>query len=76
MKQAILPLPEIEVIAATRFMLGVGVALVFGHLLPARHRSSIGWLLLAVGALSTPPLIYDMYSNRVHDPIHENQSPE
>jgi hypothetical protein len=67
MKKVVLPLPELETIAVTRFMLGVGATLLLVHLLPVRHRTWVGWMLLAVGALSTPPLMYDVYVHRIHD---------
>lgn len=66
MKQATLPTEEIEVIAATRFLFGIGIALLLGHYLTRSQRRWAGWTLLSVGALSTPPLIYDVYHNRTN----------
>ena len=64
MKQVILPFEEIEAIAATRFIFGLGVALLIGQCLANQTRRRLGWTLLAIGALSTPPLIYDVYQRR------------
>ena len=58
---------ELEAISATRFVFGIGVALLLSHLLTRRQRRWIGWTLAIFGALSTPPLIYDVYANRAHD---------
>jgi hypothetical protein len=65
MKQVILPFEEIEAIAATRFIFGLGTALLLGQCLADGPRRWIGWTLVAIGALSTPPLIYDVYQRRV-----------
>jgi hypothetical protein len=64
MKQVILPLEELEAIAATRFIFGIGAALLLGQRLADRPRRWIGWTLVALGAISTPPLIYDVYQRR------------
>lgn len=66
MKQVILPIQELGAIAATRFMFGIGTALLFGHLIPSRYRRRIGWALTAIGALSTPPLVCDIVVRRNH----------
>jgi hypothetical protein len=60
MRQATLPVPEIGIIAATRGMLGAGVALLLADRLPESNRKKIGWPLLAIGALSTIPLAIDL----------------
>jgi hypothetical protein len=31
------------------------------------RRPLLGWMLAAIGAISTPPLIYDVYAHRAHD---------
>jgi hypothetical protein len=66
MKHVTLPLQELEAIAATRFIFGIGAALLVGHCLTDRHRRWIGWALVAIGAFSTPPLIFDVYQHRTH----------
>lgn len=67
MKHVTLPLKELEVIAATRLLLGIGAAFLLGHLLSDRQRRRAGWALVAIGAISTPPLIFDVYMNRTED---------
>lgn len=67
MKIATLPMKELEVIAATRFVFGLGVALLLCPFLTQSQRRWIGWTLAAAGLLSTPPLLYDVYARRVHD---------
>lgn len=55
---------ELEVIAATRFAFGVGVGILLSRRIPRSQRHRIGWTLAILGALSTPPLIYDLYTHR------------
>ena len=56
MREAELTLPEIGLIAVTRGMLGAGIALLLGDLLPENQRKTIGWTLAAIGAITTIPL--------------------
>jgi len=58
---------EFEAIVATRFLFGLGVALLLGSRLTDRQRRWIGWTSVIVGALSTPPFMFDVYANRAHD---------
>lgn len=60
MKQVNLPIPELGLIAATRGMLGAGVALLLGDRLSEHKRRAVGWTLFLVGAFSTLPLILDI----------------
>ncbi|HTQ79356.1 MAG TPA: hypothetical protein VMM92_05130 [Thermoanaerobaculia bacterium] len=50
-------LPELGLIAGTRAALGAGVALLLGEKLDRKPRKAVGWTLLAVGALTTFPLV-------------------
>jgi hypothetical protein len=50
-------MPEIGLIAATRGMLGAGIALVLADKLSEGKRKAIGWPLLAIGVISTVPLV-------------------
>lgn len=56
MKKTRLTLPQVAVIAATRVMLGGGVALLFADRLSRRKRKLAGWALFLAGAASTVPL--------------------
>ena len=60
MRQATLSIPEVGIIAATRGMLGAGVALLLAGKISEEKRPKIGWPLLAIGALSTVPLVIDI----------------
>ncbi len=49
-------LPEIGFIAATRAMVGAGLALVLSDRLTREQRKSVGWTLLSIGAVTTIPI--------------------
>jgi len=57
MKKHALTVPEIGLVAVTRFALGVGVGLLFSGRLAPDARRAVGWGLVAVGVLSSPPLV-------------------
>jgi hypothetical protein len=50
-------IPEIMLIAGTRVALGVGVGLLISDRLSKDERNAVGWALLAVGVLTTIPLV-------------------
>lgn len=50
-------IPEIVLIVGTRVALGVGVGLLIAGKLSSDARKGAGWALLAVGALTTVPLV-------------------
>lgn len=64
MKKVELPLIELVGIAATRGMLGAGIALLFGEHLDRHERRSLGMLLAAVGLITTFPFAYDLLVRR------------
>lgn len=49
MKTANIPVLEVELIAVTRAILGIGIGLLVHDYLCAEGRASIGWTCLAVG---------------------------
>ena len=59
-----LPLPELGLIAATRGMLGAGIGLLAAGQMSERRRKMTGGTLLAIGVLSTIPLVLDVLSKR------------
>lgn len=61
-------LPELGMIAGTRAALGAGIALLLGERLDRKPRRAVGWTLVAVGALSTFPLLAGV--------LHRPPSPE
>ena len=57
MKQVTLSIPEVGLIAGTRAMLGAGVGLLVSEKLKPDQRRAAGWALLAVGVITTIPLL-------------------
>jgi hypothetical protein len=64
MKKAALTIPEIMLIAGTRVMAGVGAGLLLADRLREDERKKIGWTLFLVGAISTIPIVLDVFSKR------------
>jgi len=60
MKTTTLPIPELGLIAATRGMLGAGTAFLLSDRLAKPKRRKLGWILFALGAASTLPLLLDV----------------
>jgi hypothetical protein len=52
-----LTVPEIMLIAGTRVALGVGLGLLISDRLNEDQRKAAGWALLAVGVLTTIPIV-------------------
>ena len=57
MKEVSLSIPRIAVIAGTRVAAGAGLGLLIADILQPKPRRALGWTLLAIGILSTPPLV-------------------
>jgi len=57
MTERTLTIPEIILIAGTRVALGVGVGLLIADRLPRDARKAAGLALLAVGVLTTVPIV-------------------
>jgi hypothetical protein len=60
MKEKTLTIPELAMIAGTRVALGTGIGLLLAGKLNDSKREGAGWALLAVGALTTIPLILNI----------------
>ena len=60
MKERTLTMPEIMLIAGTRIALGTGIGLLLADKLNEDHRRRAGWALLAVGVLTTIPLVINV----------------
>ena len=72
MRQKIVTVPDIILIAGTRVALGVGIGLLVSKRLRAKARERAGWALLAIGALTTIPLVLRLRtSSRAGDMEHE-----
>jgi hypothetical protein len=62
MKEKMLTIPEIMLIAGTRVALGAGIGLLAADKLNKDYRRGAGWALLAVGALTTLPLMINVFA--------------
>jgi hypothetical protein len=62
MRERGVTIPEIMLIGNTRVALGVGLGLLIGDKLSHDTRKGAGWALLAVGVLTTVPLVMDVVS--------------
>ena len=60
MKERILTIPELILIAGTRVALGVGIGLLLADKLTDNERRAAGWALVGVGALTTVPLMMNV----------------
>ena len=56
-KKVTLAVPELGLIAMTRAMLGVGIGLLLSEALDKRTARGVGIALVAVGVLTTVPLL-------------------
>ncbi len=61
-----IPVMEVELIAVTRAIRGIGIGFLVHDYLCAEGRAPIGWTCLAVGLLTTIPLATSVYSS-AHD---------
>ena len=64
MERTPLSLPEIGLIAGTRAAAGAGLALLLANRLNNDQRRAAGWSLLAVGALTTIPIVVQLFGSR------------
>lgn len=64
MKERRLTLPEIGLIASTRGMLGAGIGLLLSGKLSKEQRRAVGWTLVMVGAITTIPLLMNVFDQR------------
>jgi hypothetical protein len=65
MRERILTIPELILIAGTRVALGVGIGLLLADKLTDNERRAAGWALVGVGALTTVPLAMDVLAKPV-----------
>jgi hypothetical protein len=74
MKQLEVTVPQIGLIAGTRIMLGAGIALLLSEKLTAEQRRVIGWTLVAVGALTTIPLVLQLIPDKSDTRFKSNEN--
>ena len=60
MKERTLTIPDIGLIAGTRVALGMGIGLLLADKLNDQKRKGAGWALLAVGVVTTIPLVLNV----------------
>lgn len=65
MKERLLTMPELILIAGTRVALGVGIGLLLADKLTDNERRAAGWALVGVGALTTVPLAMNVLGKAV-----------
>jgi hypothetical protein len=61
MKRHLVSMPELEFIAVTRVVLGVGIGLVASEHIDRGVRRGVGWTLLGVGGLATIPILAQLW---------------
>ena len=64
MRPVTLTFPELGLIVGTRAALGAGVALLLGDRLNPEQRRAVGWTLVAVGVVTTVPLLMEVFGDR------------
>jgi hypothetical protein len=57
MRERILSIPEIALLAGTRVALGIGIGMLLSSRLNRDVRKGAGWALVAVGAITTFPIM-------------------
>lgn len=61
MKEREIDLPTIGLIAGTRLALGVGLGFLLADRLDREQRQAAGWALVGLGALTTFPLLAEVF---------------
>jgi hypothetical protein len=56
-------IPQLALIGGTRAALGAGLALLLADRLSDDQRRAVGWTLFAVGALTTIPLVAQVFGS-------------
>lgn len=64
MHERMVTTPELILIAATRGMLGAGLALLLGQRLNDEQRKAVGLTMVAVGIVTTFPLMFEVFGKR------------
>ena len=72
--KTVLAVPQVGLIAATRALAGIGIGLLIADRLTSEQRSRFGWGLLALGAVTTVPLLSMVIRQRVTEPSATGES--
>jgi hypothetical protein len=73
MREIQIPIPEIALIAGTRAAFGMGIGLLLADQMSREQRRAAGVALIAVGVLTTFPLIVDIWGRRRSAREQQNQ---
>jgi hypothetical protein len=76
MREIQIPIPEIALIAGTRGALGMGIGLLLADQMTREQRRAAGLALVAVGVLTTFPLVADIWGRRRCAARAERQHPQ
>jgi hypothetical protein len=71
MREQTVTLPELALVAGTRVVLGAGLGLLLAGSLSHGQRWTVGWTLVAIGALTTIPLAVEVLGKRTPPPAEE-----
>jgi hypothetical protein len=71
MQRTPLSIPEIGLIAGTRAALGAGVGLLLSQRMTTEQRKAVGWTLVAVGVVTTFPILAGLLGSHEHASIHD-----
>ncbi len=64
MKERTVTIPDLALIAGTRIALGASIGLLLADKLNEDRRKGAGWALLAVGVLTTIPLMMNVFGKK------------
>ena len=70
-----LSIPEIGIIGGTRAALGAGLGLLLADRLSDDQRRAVGWTLLAVGAITTVPIVVQLVNAQRNAPTNSGNMP-
>ncbi|MGZ5038151.1 MAG: hypothetical protein ACXWG1_09135 [Usitatibacter sp.] len=68
MRHIDIPIHELAFVAGTRAMAGAGLGLLAADFLKPETRRTVGWTLLALGALTTVPIAVSLIRQSRSDP--------
>jgi hypothetical protein len=63
-----LPLPELALVVGTRGLLGGGLGLLLAERVKPDQRRAVGWTLIAIGVVTTIPLMLMVFNRRKRVP--------
>jgi hypothetical protein len=64
MKEKTVTIPDLALIAGTRIAFGAGIGFLLADKLNEDRRKGAGWALLAVGVLTTIPLMMNVFGKK------------